>query len=82
MFYRVQSVQPIQDMSLLVTFQNGQQKRYDVKPLLSRFPAFAPLGTDRGLFNQVRVDMGGYGVSWNDDIDLSCNELWERGATQ
>ena len=24
-------------------------------------------------------DMGGYGVSWNDNIDLSAEEIWERG---
>ena len=79
MFYRVQSVAPIQDKTLLVTFLNGTTKRYDVKPLLARFPAFAALDTQRGLFEQVRVDQGGYGISWNDEIDLSCNELWERG---
>lgn len=30
--------------------------------------------------HEVKVDAGGYGVSWNDDIDLSCNELWENGT--
>ena len=23
--------------------------------------------------------MGGYGIIWNDDLDLSCDELWEHG---
>ena len=32
-----------------------------------------------GLFEQVKVDKGGYGISWNGEIDLSCNELWENG---
>jgi len=27
----------------------------------------------------LRVDTGGYGICWNDEIDLSCNELWENG---
>ena len=31
------------------------------------------------MFNAVSVDPGGYGISWNDDIDLSCDELWEHG---
>lgn len=82
MFYRVQSVQPVPDMALLVTFQNGQKKRYDVKPLLHRFPSFAQLQEEKGLFEQVQVDLGGYGISWNDEIDLSCNELWESGQKQ
>jgi hypothetical protein len=27
----------------------------------------------------VTVDPGGYGISWNDDIDLSEYELWTNG---
>ncbi len=28
---------------------------------------------------RVRVDTGGYGISWNDAIDLSEYELWTHG---
>ncbi len=28
----------------------------------------------------MRVDQGGYGIVWNDDLDLSCDELWEKGT--
>lgn len=31
------------------------------------------------MFEQVSVDAGGYGISWNDDIDLDCEELWANG---
>ena len=34
-----------------------------------------------GLFEQVKVDSGGYGISWNDELDLSCNELYYNGVT-
>ena len=26
------------------------------------------------------VDVGGYGIVWNDDLDLSCDELWGNGV--
>ena len=29
----------------------------------------------------MEVDAGGYGIVWNDDLDLSCNELYENGVT-
>ena len=32
------------------------------------------------FFRAVRVDPGGYGISWSDDIDLSEYELWVRGT--
>ena len=40
-----------------------------------------PLKDDAELFSSVMVDQGGYGVIWNDDIDISCDELWANGET-
>ena len=80
MFYKVSSVQPLPDYNLLVNFATGERRRYDVKPLFRKWEPFQALITTRGLFDQVRVDAGGYGVSWNDEIDLSCNELYEHGT--
>lgn len=34
----------------------------------------------KGLSEQVKVDVGGYGISWNDEIDLSCDELYDNGV--
>jgi len=79
MFYRVQTVHPLPDFNLLVGFQNGEQRRYNVRPLLNKWEPFQVLTTTVGLFEQVKVDAGGYGVSWNDDIDLACNELYYNG---
>jgi len=31
------------------------------------------------LFNKVRVDLGGYGIIWNEEIDLSSEEIWANG---
>jgi hypothetical protein len=31
------------------------------------------------FFKTVKVDSGGYGISWNDDADLSEYELWKNG---
>ncbi len=64
---------------LLVRFKNGVEKIYDCRPILSR-PQFHLL-TDPAFFQAVRVDPGGYGISWNDDIDLSEYELWMNGKT-
>ena len=79
MFHKVKEVYPLPDMRLSVIFANGATKIYDVAPLLSRFDAFKVL-QDPDVFGNVEVDVGGYGIVWNDDIDLSCDELWENGA--
>jgi hypothetical protein len=75
---RIQSVCPVDRTRLLVQFENGEQRLYDCSPLLSR-PQFQLLANP-AFFRTVRVDAGGYGVSWNDDLDLSEHELWTNGT--
>jgi hypothetical protein len=65
---------------LLVGFQNGEQRRYNVLPLLTLWEPFQALTITVGLFEQVKVDAAGHGVSWNDEIDLACNELYYNGT--
>lgn len=79
MFFKVKTVQPLSGFHLLVRFQNGEQRQYDVKPLLDKWEPFKTLVTTVGLFEQVKVDTGGYGISWNDEIDLACDELYYNG---
>ena len=80
MFHRISKVEPRPDLCLLVWFANSEIKRYNVKPLLSEWEPFRSLETIPGLFNSVKVDANGFGVVWNDDIDLSCNELYNNGV--
>ena len=78
MFHKVKDVFPIQDYKLLVQFCVGVTKIYDVKPLFKWRDVFNNL-KQNNLFYGVFVDGGGFGIAWNDDIDLSCEELWENG---
>lgn len=79
MFHKVRSVVPLEDGVLLVQFAQGVTKRYDTKPLCAKWPAFETL-RDPLLWQEVQVDLGGYGISWNDEIDLSCDELFANGT--
>ena len=72
MFHKVKSIITLDDFNLMVVFAEGITKIYDVKPLFNKFELFNEL-KENGLFFECVVDIGGYGVSWNDDIDLSCN---------
>lgn len=75
---KIKTVIPLDDYRLQVTFANNVSKVYDCR-LLLRNPTFAPLAR-KWLFRAVQVDPGGYGVSWNEEIDLSESELWEHGT--
>lgn len=76
---KIESVEPLADFKLRITFANGVEKIYDCRPLITE-PSFVMLQSP-ALFRAVQVDPGGYGISWNDDLDLSEAELWRRGVS-
>ena len=80
MFHKIKNVAALPDYRLSVQFSEGVTKIYDVKPLFDRLPVFAALKDDKQTFYNVSVDIGGYGIVWNDELDLSCDELWEHGT--
>lgn len=75
---KIKSVSPLQEWKLLVTFVNDVRKIYDCTPLF-QLESFWLLKNE-AFFNSLKVDSGGYGVVWNDDIDLSEYELWHNGV--
>ena len=79
MFYKVKSVNALPSYKLSIQFINGITKIYDVEPLIQKYNYFKPLKEEPLLFNSVMVDQGGYGIIWNDEIDISSNELWTNG---
>ena len=81
MFHKVKDISALSDFKLSVQFSEGVTKIYDVKPLFDKWPAFTSLIETPEIFTGVQVDAGGYGVIWNDALDLSCDELWENGKT-
>ena len=78
MFHKVKFVAPLPDFKLSVKFYEGVTKIYDVKPWFDKQKVFHQL-FDLRLFYSVQADMGGYGIIWNEDVDLHCNELWNNG---
>ena len=81
MFHKVKAVNALPDWRLSVQFAEGVTKLYDLKPLFTKWKAFQVLKEEAGLFFDVKVDHGGYGIVWNDDLDLSCDELFQNGVT-
>jgi Protein of unknown function (DUF2442) len=76
---KILSVQPLENKRLLVKFVNSVEKIYDCQPLIEKYEPFKPLENEV-FFKQVRADSGGYGISWNDNVDLSEYELWTNAV--
>ncbi len=75
---RIVSVDPQEGYRLRVRFTDDSVRIYDVSPLLDR-PMFSAL-RDPELFRSVRIEPGGYAVSWNAELDISEYELWRHGV--
>ena len=65
-------VKPLEDYELLVIFQNGEKRIFDVKPMLS-LPMYQPL-KNKAFFAMAKAD--GMCVYWNDDVDLCPDTVY------
>jgi Protein of unknown function (DUF2442) len=72
---RVKSVRALDDHELEVLFDNGELRRFDVKPYLDR-GIFVRL-RDQDAFRAVRVVAGS--VEWANGLDLSYDTLYIEG---
>ena len=79
MFHKIKSVSVLSEYKLIIRFAEGISKIYDVACLFDRISDFAFFRNHYPEFLCVRVDVGGYGIVWNDELDLSCDELWDNG---
>ncbi|OGL44808.1 MAG: hypothetical protein A2161_02130 [Candidatus Schekmanbacteria bacterium RBG_13_48_7] len=74
---KIKRVKTPPEKKLLVEFENGVIKLYDCTPLLQQ-QIFQSL-RDEAFFQCARADSHGYGVIWNDEIDIAESEVWING---
>jgi hypothetical protein len=79
--HKIENISPLKDYTLAVEFSDGTTRIYDVKALFEKWPIFKEL-KNHNLFSNVKIDIGGCGISWNDDIDISSEELFYNGKEQ
>ena len=77
-FHRIQSVSVVEPFRLRALFVDGTAKEYDLQRWEHR-PEFSLLFRHPALQKAVQVEPGGYGISWNDNIDLSAEEIYGNG---
>jgi hypothetical protein len=70
----VVSVVAQEDYTLLLLFENGERRRFDMKPLLNKKP-FSRL-KDSALFLKATVAYGT--VVWPGNIDIAPETLWDK----
>ena len=79
MFNKIINVETLNNKILKIYFENKKIKYYDMKNLIENNINFKSLNND-AIFNMAKVDIGGYGVIWTDEIDISGEELYVNGV--
>ena len=80
MFVKITSLATLPNYVLLAGFSAGEYKLFDLKPYIEKYKPFEALKTVNGLYEQAKIDIGGYGVVWNDDLDVSAEGIYEKGV--
>jgi hypothetical protein len=78
MYLGVKEVKPQDDYVLLLTFENNEQRLFDMKPYLDFGPVFREL-KEPSAFNSVRVYFDT--VSWKNDADLDPEILYPNSVS-
>lgn len=80
-FHLIRSLSTTSSLELIAQFDDGTVKKYAVSQLFGKHAVFKTFETSPDLFAKAKIDAGGFGVVWNEDIDLSANEIWANGKT-
>lgn len=73
---KIAQVTPEEDFTLLLRFDNGEQRLYDTRPLLQKGTVFEPF-REWANFRRVYLDEDQC-VSWDIDPDVDSNKVWSN----
>ena len=75
----VEAVVPMGDHNLLVFFADGSAKKYNAEKMFKRLCKYYERLNPEKLFNEVKAETSGSGISWGSEVVLSKEELFENG---
>ena len=78
MYIGITAVIPQEDYTLLLTFENGEQRIFDMKPYLDFGPVFKAL-KEPAMFKTARVCFKT--VAWENNADLDPEILYPESAS-
>ena len=79
MFHKAVKLEFDEGTALVLTFQDGKVKRFDMGVLFEKYPQLTAL-KDRKLFTSGQL-MGFYGIIWNEELDIEAETIYEEGET-
>ena len=80
MFCVATSVRFLEDVTVECTFEDGKIIQYDMSQMFKKYPFLEELRKNRELFLSGKLDIGGYGIVWNEDLDVDTWGIHDCGV--
>ncbi len=79
---KIDDIVPLNNNKILIFFRNGKIKLCDLQMICSpQSPTGILLKNNPEAVKNVRLQVGGYGICWGDNMSISDSELYENGTT-
>lgn len=69
----------LEDVKLEMTFQDGKVIRYDMSQMFEKYPQLEELRRNRKLFESGHLNLTGFAVVWNDELDFDATSIYDDG---
>ena len=79
MFHKATKIEYRNGTVLELTFRDGCVKQFDMASMFEIYPPLRSL-TDRTVFTSGKLSPGGYGIVWNDELDLEAETVYTNGV--
>ena len=76
---KVEDIVPLRNNALLVFFRDGMVRKCDLTAYFEQTPRFSILAKRPDYFARVRIQTGGYGICWDDNLSVSYAALYRMG---
>lgn len=73
-------VEFLEDVTLQMLFQDGKIIRYDMSQMFEKYPQLKELRKNRKLFESGHLNLTGFAVVWNDELDFDATSIYDDGV--
>ena len=76
---KIEDVVPLPNYHLLVFFREGTIRKCDLRKYFEKTPRFSILLKRPDYFRSVRIQTGGYGIQWDENLSIPDSALYKMG---
>lgn len=75
----IKSISVREPFILVVKFATGERKEVSLRTLIEGNDVFSIFNDNEDYFKEVKIDKGGFGLYWDENLDVSADYLYDKG---